>query len=76
MLMLWRAGACSLALSLLLASTPAAAAFSKNTIAFPAEPYAVAATNADPGWIKFTILTSDLGIPYFETMSASRSKEG
>jgi len=64
--MLWKTGAFSLALSLLLASTPAAAAFSKNTIILPGEPYAVAARNTDPGWIKFTILTSDLNTVIFQ----------
>lgn len=38
----------------------------KLQIVFPDEPYAVPGTSSSPGWIKFTILTSDLGTVYFQ----------
>jgi hypothetical protein len=38
----------------------------KNTIVFPDEPYAHPSTGNLPGWVKFTILTSDPNVVYFQ----------
>jgi hypothetical protein len=65
--MLLKVGVFSLILCLLLAHTPGTASpFSKNTITFPDDPFAVPGTNTDPGWIKFTILTDDLTTVIFQ----------
>ena len=42
------------------------AQFSKNSIVFPDDPFAVQSTNDQPGWIKFTILTADPTTVYFQ----------
>jgi hypothetical protein len=49
----------------LAAALPLAAA-PKFQIVFPGEPYAVPSYNSQGGWIKFTILTSDLSTVYFQ----------
>ncbi|MHC4991489.1 MAG: hypothetical protein ACYTGC_10955 [Planctomycetota bacterium] len=61
-----RLGLGLLTLSLVAVQPLAAGPFSKSSIVFPDDPFAVQSTNNDPGWVKFTILTGDLNTVYFQ----------
>jgi hypothetical protein len=56
----------ALVLAALAGACPPLLAAPKFQIVFPDEPYAVPATNAAPGWVKFIILMSDLDTVYYQ----------
>jgi hypothetical protein len=56
-----------LLLFVLLAAAPAAGSpYAKSSVVFPDDPFAVQSTNDQPGWVKFIILTDDLGTVIFQ----------
>jgi hypothetical protein len=56
-----------LLLFLLIAVLPATASpYAKNSVVFPDDPFAVQSTATQPGWVKFIVMTDDLGTVIFQ----------